>query len=126
MLGSALGTAVNATLLMMIPCFTPGENLIAAFAGGAVQAIFDFLENVLVWKTKSWKQFGVDIILNAAVNTVGNYSGNKAIKINGGWFQPKHFKSIFTGSYGKKLIAQVGIGGVINGIANLIKKMFKV
>ena len=94
--------------------------------GGAVQAIVDFLENVLVWKTKSWKQFGLDVILNTVVNTAGNYLGSKTIKINGGWFQPKHFKSIFTGSFGKKLIAQAGIGGVINGITNLIRKMFKV
>ena len=125
-LGSALRTGVNATLLMIIPFFVPGKNLIAAFAGGAVQAIFDFLENVLVWKTKKWKQFGVDVILNTAVNATGNYLGNRAIKINGKWFQPKHFKFIFTGSYGKKLIAQSGIGGVINGIANLIRKKFKV
>ncbi len=68
----------------------------------------------------------MDVILNAAVNTAGNFLGSKAIKINGGWFQPKYFKSAFTGSYGRKLIAQAGIGGVINGIANYIRKMFKV
>ena len=72
------------------------------------------------------KQLGVDLILNTAINFVGNYLGNKAIKINGGWFQPKHFKSIFTGSYGQKLIKQTGISGIVSGIVNFIRKKFKV
>jgi hypothetical protein len=85
----------------------------------------DFLIDVFVYKKKSWKQLGKDILINTAGNWLGNYLGSKAIKTNDGWFQPKHFKSIFTGSYGKKIIAQTGIGGVISGIINLLRKVFK-
>ena len=121
-LGAAIGSSVNATLLLLIPSSIPFKTLIAALAGGVAQSLIDFLIKIVVYKTKSWKDLGKDIILNTAGNYLGNYLGNKAIKVNNGWFQPKHFKSIFTGSYGKKIIAQTGIGGVITGIVNLVRK----
>ncbi|HBP25561.1 MAG TPA: hypothetical protein DD618_01215 [Acholeplasmatales bacterium] len=118
--GAAIGGAVNTTILTCL-WFFPGNYVIAAFAGGVVQAILDFIEGALIWKTKDWKQFGVDIILNTACNLAGNFLGGKAIKVGKTWFQPRHFKSIFTGSFGQKLIMQSGIGALLNGLINYIK-----
>ena len=122
--GAAIGSGVNATLLLLIPFWVPYRKLIAALAGGVAQALVDFLINVFVYKKKSWKQLGKDILINTAGNWLGNYLGNKAIKTNDGWFQPKNFKAIFKGSYGQKILAQTGIGGVIAGIINFMRKLF--
>jgi len=121
--GAAIGAAVNTTLLMCL-WFLPGNYVIAAFAGGTVQALLDFVEGVLIWKTKNWRQLGVDIIMNSACNLAGNFLGGKAIKVGKTWFQPKYFKSIFTGSFGQRLVAQAGIGSLLSGVINYIKSRF--
>ena len=47
--------------------------------------------------------------------------GYKSIYINGYWFQPQKAVSFFTKSYGKRLIAQTGIGAVISLLIDLIR-----
>ena len=59
--------------------------------------------------------------MNSACNLAGNFLGGKAVKVGHAWFQPKHFKSIFTGPFGRKLIAQSGIEAILNGVINYIK-----
>ncbi|MBQ8683626.1 MAG: hypothetical protein IJ518_03800 [Clostridia bacterium] len=56
---------------------------------------------------------------------IGNYVGSKLVFINGGWLQPRHVASFFTKSYGKKLIAQTGIGAIISYLITLAEKHFK-
>ncbi len=99
--------------------------IIAAFAAGAVQSVFDFAEDLLIYKKASWKKLTKDFVLNTAATLAGNYLGGKAVYINGSWIQPKYIKSFFLKSYGKKLLAQTGIGSVINVIIDLMRSGLK-
>ncbi|MDD3865956.1 MAG: RHS repeat-associated core domain-containing protein, partial [Candidatus Izemoplasmatales bacterium] len=119
-LGSALGGAVNSTLLLTL-WYVPGNNIIAAFAGGAVTAIINLLEDVIIWKTATPKDFVLDFILGSAANLAGNFLGAKAIKVGSTWFQPKYFSAIFLKPFGQRLLAQTGIAAALNGIINYIR-----
>ena len=127
--GAAVGGAINFALLLAL-WYVPGSSVIAGFIAGFVQAVIDALFDVLVYKTLTWNQFfrkcTVDGLWNAAANIAGNYLGGKLVFINRGWFKPKYVISFLTGSYGKKLIAQTGIGSLLNMLNNYIRKQFKV
>ena len=124
-LGSAIGSSVNIVLLMKLIKWGNKGMLLAAFAAGAVQAVFDFVEELLIYKKASWKNLTYNFILNSAATFAGNYLGAKAIYINGSWVQPKYIKSFFLKSYGKKLLAQTGIGAVLNIIIDLTRSGLK-
>jgi hypothetical protein len=96
-------------------------NGIAALQVGVIQALLDYVEGVLIWKKKDLGKLGRDIILNSAANLAGNFLGSKMIKIGKTWFQPKHFKSIFTGSFGQKLIQQTGMASILNSIITWVR-----
>ncbi len=120
-LGASIGSAVNVVLLMKLIKWGKKGLLLAALAGAAVQSVFDFAEGVLIDKKYKWKQLTFDFILNFASTLIGNYIGYKSIYINGYWFQPQKAVSFFTKSYGKRLIAQTGIGAVISLLIDLIR-----
>lgn len=120
-LGASIGSAVNVVLLMKLIKWGKKGFLLAALAGAAVQSVFDFAEGVLIDKKYKWKQLTFDFILNFASTLIGNYIGYKSIYINGYWFQPQKAVSFFTKSYGKRLIAQTGIGAVISLLIDLIR-----
>ena len=120
-LGASIGSAVNVVLLMKLIKWGKKGLLLAALAGAAVQSVFDFAEGVLIDKKYKWKQLTFDFILNFASTLIGNYVGYKSIYINGYWFQPRKAVSFFTKSYGKRLIAQTGIGAVISLLIDLIR-----
>ncbi len=124
-LGSAIGSSVNVVLLMRLIKWGYKGMLLAAFAAGAVQAVFDFAEDLLVYKKASWKKLTYNFILNSAATFAGNYLGGRAVYINGSWIQPKYIKSFFLKSYGKKLLAQTGIGSVLNVIIDLVRSGLK-
>ena len=128
-LGSAVGGAVNSTLLLLL-WFVPGSNIIAGFVAGFIQSLIDSLFEVLVYKSLSWRGFlakcTVNGLLNSAANIAGNLIGGKMVFINNGWFRPQYVRSFLKGSFGHKLIAQTGIGAVINIIVNLIRKFFRI
>lgn len=128
-LGAAVGGAVNAALLLVL-WYVPGSNIIAGLVAGFIQALIDALFNVLVYKTLTWKKFlkqcTVNGLWNSAANVAGNYLGGKLVYINKNWYKPKYVASFLKGSFGKKLIAQTGIGAVLNLIVNLIRKLFKI
>ena len=127
-LGAAVGGAVNSALLLVL-WYVPGSNIIAGFIAGFVQSVIDALFDVLVYKTLSWRNFlkecTVKGLWNSAANVAGNYLGGKLVYINRGWFKPKYVASFLKGSYGQRLIAQTGIGAILNLIVNLIRKLFK-
>ena len=120
-LGASIGSAVNVVLLMKLIKWGKKGLLLAALAGAAVQSVFDFAEGVLIDKKYKWKQLTFEFILNFASTLIGNYIGYKCIYINGYWFQPQKAVSFFTKSYGKRLIAQTGIGAVISLLIDLIR-----
>ena len=122
--GSALGNAVDAVVLMALIRVRISQNLkniIAAFAASAVQVIIDYCESLITKQRRSIKGLTFDFILNTASYYMGNYIGSKAIKTNNGWFQAKYVKSFFTGSYGKRINAQVGLGSAISAVITRIK-----
>ena len=51
----------------------------------------------------------------------GNLIGAKLIKTNSGWFQPKKMMSVFTKSYGQKILMQSATGTIISGVSNIIE-----
>lgn len=62
--------------------------------------------------------------MNMTSNVVGNFVGSRLVFINGGWWQPKRLGSFFMASYGKKLIAQTGIGAVMSYLITLVETHF--
>ena len=121
-LGASIGSAVNVVLLMKLIKWGQKGIVLAAFAAAAVQSVFDFAEGVLIDKKYRWQQLTYDFVLNFAATLIGNYIGGKRVYINGYWFQPQKIGSFFTKSYGKRLIAQTGIGAVVNLLIGLIRK----
>ena len=126
--GAAVGGAVNSALLLVL-WNVPGSNIIAGFIAGFVQALIDALFDVLVYKTLTWKNFlkqcTVNGLWNSAANVAGNYLGGKLVYIDKNWYKPKYVASFLKGSYGRKLIAQTGIGAILNLIVNLVRELFK-
>ena len=120
-LGASIGSAVNVVLLMKLIKWGTKGMVLAAFAAAAVQAVFDFVEGVIIDKKYRWEQLSYDLITNFASNFAGNYIAAKKIYINGNWFQPKTLSAFFTKSYGKKLISQTGIGSVVSMLIDLIR-----
>lgn len=119
--GASVGSSVNILLLMKYIRQGTKGMVLAAFVAGAVQSVIDFAENVLVDKTRRWGQLTYSFIFNSAAILAGNYLGGKCIFINKGWFQTQKISSFFVRSYGKRLIAQTGIGAVLSIVLDLIK-----
>ena len=100
------------------------KNIMAAFAASAVLVIIDYLESLNTKNTRSIAGLTFDFILNTASYYMGNYIGCKAIKTNNGWFQAKYVKPFFTGSYGKRINAKVGLGSAISAVIARLKEGF--
>ncbi len=120
-LGASIGSAINVVLLMKFIKWGMKGMVLAAFTAATVQAVFDFAEGVLIDGKYKWEQLTYEFVLNFASTLIGNYIGSECIYINGNWFQPQKLGSFFTKSYGKRLIAQTGIGAVISLLIDLIR-----
>lgn len=82
----------------------------------------DTLETVIRGEEVNWGQTAIDLGLNFVTTLIGNYLGGKTIPTNRGWFQPQKFLSIFTKSYGQKILLQTAIGAGLSGTVNFIRK----
>lgn len=123
--GAAIGNAINAVLLMKFIRKGNTGLVIAALAASAAQVVIDYVESIICKERKSWKQLTLSFIYNGIGYYIGNYVGSKAIKVNGGWFQPKYVKSFLTKSYGKRLISQTGFGSAYTYIIDRIIQILK-
>lgn len=123
--GAAIGNAINAVLLMRFIRQGNKGLVVAALAASAAQVVVDYIEDIICKERKSWKQLTLSFIYNGVSYYIGNYVGGKAIKVNGGWFQPKYVKSFLTKSYGKKLISQTGFGSAYSYIIDRIITIMK-
>ena len=120
--GAALGTGANTLALCLSP-FTGGASLaFAAVISAGIQTGVDTIETIIRGEKVNGWQTIADFGINFATTFAGNYIGSKLISINSGWFQPKKFLSVFTKSYGQKILLQSSIGAGLSGIVNLIKK----
>ncbi|HIT43268.1 TPA: RHS repeat-associated core domain-containing protein, partial [Candidatus Avacholeplasma faecigallinarum] len=120
--GAAVGTGIN-VLVLCLTIHTGGVSLfIAAEAGSIAQTGIDTLETVIRGEEFDLEQTAIDFCLNFVTTLAGNYIGSKIIPINPGWFQPQKFLSVFTKSYGQKILLQTGIGAGLSGIINFFRK----
>lgn len=120
--GATVGAGVNAlALCLAVP--TGGASLfIAAGASAIAQTGVDTLETVIRGEEVDVGQTFIDLGLNFATTLAGNYLGGKMISTNLGWFQPQKFWSVFTKSYGQKILLQTAIGAGLSGTVNFIRK----
>ena len=124
--GAALGTGVNA-LALCLAMPTGGASLvIAAGISSAVQTGVDTLETIIRGENVDWEQTLIDLGINFASALVGNFVGSKVIPTNAGWFQPKKFMSVFTKSYGQKLLLQTVVGAGVSGLTSLYRAFKKI
>ena len=121
--GAALGTGANALALCLLP-FTGGVSwVLSALIGAGIQTGVDTIETLILGETVSLKQTALELGHNFALTFVGNWIGATMIPINAGWFKPQKFFSVFTGSYGKKILTQTTIGAGFSGTINFIRKV---
>ena len=120
--GAAVGAGVNA-LALCLAMPTGGASLfIAAGASAIAQTGVDTLETVIRGEEVDVGQTFIDLGLNFVTTLAGNYLGGKMIPTNPGWFQPQKFLSVFTKSYGQKILLQTAIGAGLSGTVNFIRK----
>ena len=120
--GAAVGAGVN-TLALCLAMPTGGASLfIAAGASAIAQTGVDTLETVIRGEEVDAGQTFIDLGLNFVTTLAGNYLGGKMIPTNPGWFQPQKFLSVFTKSYGQKILLQTAIGAGLSGTVNFIRK----
>ena len=120
--GAAIGAGVNALALCLAMPTGGGSLFIAAGASAAVQTGVDTLESVIRGEAVNVGQTFADLGLNFVSTLAGNYLGSKIIPTNPGWFQPKKFLSVFTKSYGQKILLQTAIGAGLSGTVNFVRK----
>ncbi len=120
--GAAIGAGVNA-LVLCLAMPTGGASLfIAAGASAIAQTGVDTLETVIRDEEVDIGHTFIDLGLNFVTTLAGNYLGGKMIPTNPGWFQPQKFLSVFTKSYGQKILLQTAIGAGLSGTVNFIRK----
>ncbi len=120
--GAALGAGVN-SLVLCLTISTGGASIfIAAGASALLQTSIDAIESNIRGKDVNFGSFTSDLAINFGTAAVGNYIGGKLIPTNRGWFQPKKFLSVFTKSYGQKILLQSTIGSGISGAVNYFRK----
>ena len=124
--GAAVGAGVNA-LALCLTISTGGASLfIVAGASAIAQTGVDTLETVIRGEEVDVGQTFIDLGLNFVTTLAGNYLGGKMIPTNPGWFQSQKFLSVFTKSYGQKILLQTAIGVGLSGTVNFIRKMIGV
>ncbi len=120
--GAAVGAGVNA-LALCLAMPTGGASLfIAAGASAIAQTGVDTLETVIRGEEVDVVQTFIDVGLNFVTALAGNYLGGKIVPTNAGWFQPQKFLSVFTKSYGQKILLQTAIGAGLSGTVNFARK----
>lgn len=87
-----------------------------------MQTGVDTLETVVRKEEVNWGQTAVDLFVNFEITLLGNYMGGRMVPTNPGWFQPKKFQNVFTKPYGQKILQQTGIGAVMSGTTDFLKK----
>ena len=119
--GAAVGAGVNA-LALCLAMPTGGASLfIAAGTSAIAQTGVDTLETVIRGEEVDVGQTFIDLGLNFVTTLAGNYLGGKMIPTNPGWFQTQKFLSVFTKSYGQKILLQTAIGAGLSGTVNFVR-----
>lgn len=118
--GAAFGSGVNALALCLFVQTGGGSLFIAAGLSAVVQTGVDILEKSIRGEKIGWYILR-DLAVNFGGTLIGNYIGVKLIYTNNNWFKPQKFISIFTKSYGQKIIVQSIIGSFVSGAINYIR-----
>ena len=120
--GASIGAGIN-VLALCLTIATGGASLIiASIASSIIQKGVDTHETIIRGEAVNISQTFIDLGLNFVTTLAGNYLGGNLIPTNTGWFQPQKFLSVFTKSYGQKILLQSTIGSVLSGAINLLRK----
>ena len=120
--GAALGSGANALALCLVP-FTGGTSLaVSAFVGSVVQTGVDTIEVLIRGEDVSLSQTALEFGINFVTTFAGNWIGANMVPTNSGWFKPQKFLSVFTRSFGQKILLQTIIGAGISGTVNFSRK----
>ena len=120
--GSAIGTGINALVMCLTMPLGGASLFIAAGASAIAQTAVDTFENAIRGETIDIGQTFIGLGLNFAATLAGNILGTKMIPTNSGWLQTQKFWSVFTKPYGQKILLQNIIGAGLSGTINFIKK----
>ena len=120
--GAAIGTAVNALMLCGLPV-DGAAFVLAAGTGALTQTGIDMIETTIRGEDINMKLTVQDLAINFVTTLVGNVIGSMMIPINSGWFQPKKFFSVFTKTYGQRILLQTGVGAALSGVVNYFRKI---
>ena len=116
--GSALGSATTTLSLLLAP-FTGGASLLfAAGVGALTQTGVNTVETGIRGEEINLSKTVVDFGLSYVSNIMANLAADALVNINSGWFEPKKFISVFTKTYGRKLLLQNVVGEVFAGVFN--------
>ncbi|TNF08005.1 MAG: hypothetical protein EP317_03850 [Bacillota bacterium] len=121
--GSAIGAGSNA-LILALTISTGGVTsiILSASVSAIMQTGTDTLETLIRGETIELGSTAIDLGVNFASTIIGNFVGGKIVPTNRGWFQPQKFMSVFTKSYGQKILVQTLIGVGILGSVNFARK----
>lgn len=120
--GAAIGAGSN-VLVLPLTISTVGVASITLAAGvsAIMQTGTDTLETLIRGETIDLGATAIDLGVNFTSTVIGNFVGGKIVPTNRGWFQPQKFMSVFTKSYGQKILVQTLIGVGISGSANFAR-----
>lgn len=120
--GAAMGAGTNALVLGLTLATGGASIFLAAGVSAIVQTGTDTIETLIRGETIDWGAALVTSGVNFASTSLGNFAGGKMVHTNRGWFQPQQFFSIFSKSYGQKILVQTLIGACISGSVNYARK----
>ena len=119
--GAALGSGVNALALCTISLTFGASLAVSALIGAGVQIGTDTIETLIRGEDVSIGETVLNFGISFATNFIGNWLGAEAIPIKSWWIKPRKFLSVFTKSYGKKLLHQTLIGAELSVIVNYMR-----
>lgn len=120
--GAAIGAGANALVLGLTLATGGASILLAAGVSTIMQTGSDTIETLIRGETIDWGATAIDLGVNFASTAIGNFVGGKMVSTNRGWFQPQKFMSVFTKSYGQKILVQTLIGAGISASVNFARK----
>lgn len=119
--GAFVSGAIIGACFSVNPDLTIGGALLAGYSGEAVNEIESYVKkdkngNKKKPTKKNIQKSVASVLVKGTLSGLNNYIcsqvANDLVPVKGSWFKPTKFMSVFTGNYGKKMIAQTVISSV--------------
>lgn len=127
--GAFVSGAIIGACFSVNPDLTIGGALLAGYSGEVVNEIESYVKkdkngDKKKPTKKNLKRSAASVLVKGTLSGVNNYIGsqvaNDLVPVRGSWFKPTKFMSVFTGNYGKKMVAQTVISSVQADMNNTI------